>query len=231
LARQAKGSGTGAAAGGRSVETEREAAFRSAARHSRAVAVLKWLMPGLGVVLSAVFLVQSYVLTPHVSDVKAEGIAISDGNLVMANPKLEGFTKENRRYSMSAERAIQDIGNEGLVKLEGIGARLPLTADTFAEVVAASGLLDRNANTLNLDSEVVIRTDDGMEARLKSADIDIGSGALRTGDPVDIKLNGAHIAADSLSVEQRGKVLVFDKRVKVTIDPRERRADLTQEGE
>ena len=47
----------------------------------------------------------------------------------MANPKLDGFTKENLPYSMTATRALQDFDKNGIIDLEGIDARLPVSAD------------------------------------------------------------------------------------------------------
>ena len=41
---------------------------------------------------------------------------------------------------------------------------------------------------------------------------------LRTRDPVDISMTGAQIEADAMSVLENGKVLVFEKRVKMNLD-------------
>ena len=43
---------------------------------------------------------------------------------------------------------------------------------------------------------------------------------MTTAEPVDIVLNGTKITSDSMSIAQNGKLLVFEKRVKVHIDPR-----------
>ena len=59
-----------------------------------------------------------------------------------------------------------------------------------------------------------------MVAKLKSAYLDIATGQMTTAEPVDIVLNGTRITSDSMSIAQNGKLLVFDKRVRVNIDPR-----------
>lgn len=197
----------------------REAAFRRATRHSRIVAVLKRVLPAIALVMATAFLAQSYFAAPAIVDMTSVATSVVDGKRIMANPKLEGYTRENRPYSMTAARAVQDIADESRVALEKIGAKLPISADNWAVIDAATGLFDRNNNTLTLDSEITVTTHDGMVARLKSAQLDIGAGNLTTDQPVEITLNGANITSDTMSVTENGKVLTFEKRVRVNIEP------------
>ncbi|TKA98609.1 MAG: LPS export ABC transporter periplasmic protein LptC, partial [Mesorhizobium sp.] len=94
--------------------------------------------------------------------------AFADGKLVMANPKLNGFTKQNLPYSMTALRAIQDVSKQGIIDLEGIKAKLPIAADNTAAIDATHGTYDRDGNTLSLTSDVTVSTTDGVVAKFKS---------------------------------------------------------------
>ena len=199
-------------------------AFRRARRHSRVVGVLKRVLPVVAVVMATAFIAQSYFAAPASVDMRSEETtSIVDGKRIMSNPKLEGFTKENRPYLMTAARAIQDVADENFVELEGIGAKLPISADNWAMVDAASGLFDRANNTLFLNSAITVKTLDGMVAKLQSAHLDMGGGGLTTDQPVDITLNGANITSDTMSVTDNGKVLTFEKRVRVNIEPKKTR--------
>ncbi|TGT04404.1 LPS export ABC transporter periplasmic protein LptC, partial [Mesorhizobium sp. M8A.F.Ca.ET.213.01.1.1] len=102
-------------------------AFDRAQRHSRRVRVLKFAVPLLAAGIAIAFPVYSYLAAPVSISVQAEGSAFADGKLVMANPKLNGFTKQKLPYSLTALRAIQDVGKQGIIDLEGINAKLPLT--------------------------------------------------------------------------------------------------------
>jgi lipopolysaccharide export system protein LptC len=62
-----------------------------------------------------------------------------------------------------------------------------------------------------------------VTAKLNSAFIDISGGDLKTSDPVDITLHGAHITANSLTIGDRGKVLVFDEKVRLTMTPEKKK--------
>ena len=136
----------------------------------------------------------------------------------MAAPKLDGVTKDNKPYKVQAERAFQDV-KTGVVELEKISAALPFTGTQTATLTAKGGLFDNAKRTLKLTSGMELKTSDGMTARLKSADIDMNASHLSSNDPVDITTPQARLTAESLSVSDGGKVLVFDRKVRMTIQP------------
>lgn len=197
-----------------------EAAFLGAMRHSRRVRFVKLALPAAALLMAAGFAVYSWMLSPSGPGISVDGTAILDGRLVMSNPKLNGYTRDNLPYSMSADRAIQDMGRAGIVELEKIDARLPVDASSLAMIVAERGVYDQEANVLDITSPLSFRTTDGLKARLGSARIDIGASELSTGDPVEIEQDGSRITADSLRVLERGRIFVFEKRVRMTIDPK-----------
>jgi len=207
-------------AGGRSVDR----AFRRARRHSTTVRALKVLLPSLAIVIAAGFAIYSYLLTPGGIAVDILGTSYSDGKLTMANPRLEGFTRGNRPYSLKATRAIQDVTNTDIVQLDDITAKLPVSDDNWASVSAAKGIYDKGKDTLDIPSQMTVTTTDGLVAKLNSAFVNIATGDLKTSDPVDITLQGSHIIADSMTVQDRGKVLVFDRKVRMTMMPEKKKA-------
>lgn len=210
--------------------TSRTDAFDRATRHSRRVRILKRALPLTAVVLALLFVGYSYLSAPPSLQVSAEGAAFSEGKLVMAKPQLNGFTRDNLPYSMTADRAVQDPANQGVVELLGIDANLPISADNIAKVDAARGVYDRTGNTLNLTRDVTVKTSNGMVARLKSAYLNMGSGQMKTDEPVEISLDGSKITSDSMSMLDHGKVVVFEKRVRVDIDPARMKAGQNEIG-
>lgn len=196
-----------------------ERAFSDARRHSRRVRLLKRALPVAALLMIVAFAGRSWLWTPQALPIDLGTLAIENGRLVMTDPRLDGLTgRDGRPYSMTATRAVQDIGMSGRIDLEGIDARLPVDKAGWMSVSAASGVFDREANRLAIDSELTMTSDDGMKAVLRSAVVDIASGSLETADPVDISLDGAHISADSMSVRDKGAVLVFENRVRMTIE-------------
>ncbi|HEY5817129.1 MAG TPA: LPS export ABC transporter periplasmic protein LptC [Mesorhizobium sp.] len=199
-------------------DAPRQRAFAIAQRHSKLVRALKIIVPVGAIAMAGAFVVASYLLTPVKVNVEADGSTFVDGKLVMANPKLEGVTKENRPYSLNAQRAIQDLKAQDLIELEHISAKLPINTKDWATIGASKGVYDRVANTLNVGQPFKVKTTEGMTAMLQSAFVDIAKGSLTTGDPVDIELKGGRVQAGSLSVLDKGNQLVFEKNVRVNID-------------
>lgn len=194
--------------------------FAEAERHSRRVRILKIAIPVVattGVALLAAVTVFRPASTVAVS---TESITLSDGRIVMSNPKLDGLTGDKQPYAMRAERAFQEIGRDGLVELEKITAELPFGTGLIANLRAGGGFFDNARNTLDLGKSVELTTTDGMTAKLDSARIDIAKSALVTDKPVEITTPGSRITAGSLSVSEGGKLLVFETNVRLTIDPK-----------
>lgn len=192
--------------------------------------MLKFVLPAVAGVIALAFPLYSYLVAPAPVAIQADSSVLTDGKLVMANPKLNGFTKDNLPYSLVAQRAIQDATNQGLVELDDIDAKLPMSARVNAAVEAAKGFYNRDANTLKLMQDITVTTTDGMVAKLKSAFLDMGKGTMKTDDPVDITRNGSRVTSDTMTVQDHGKVFVFEKRVRVNIDPATTKAAENTDG-
>ncbi len=193
--------------------------FEAARRHSRRVNTLKIGLPLGALLLVGVFAGWAWLSAPKGFTVDVTGSAVKDGKLVMANPKLNGFTKDNLPYAMTAERAIQDLTNTSMITLEKIDARLPIEAEKWADITADDGVFDNENNTLDVTSPMTIKTSEGMRAELKSAFVDMKSGRIISSEPVRINLKGSELQANTMIVEERGKVVVFEEKVRMTVLP------------
>ena len=193
--------------------------FVRARRHSRNVGYLKIGLPAGAAALVLLFAAWAWISAPEGFTTDITGSAVKDGKLVMANPKLNGFTKDNLPYAMTAERAVQDLTNAAQIELENINARLPIEADSWADIVAQRGVFDNESNTLDVTSPMTIKTNRGVVAKLKSAFVDIDLGSVISSEPVSIEMNGSTLRADTMTVEEQGQVIVFEGRVRMTVLP------------
>lgn len=217
-------------AGGDAADSRAEA-FGRAERHSRRVRRLKVVLPLLAVILAVGFAGYSFISTPAPVAIETEGSAFAEGKLVMNSPKLEGFTKDGRPYSVNATRATQDYDKQDIINLDGIEAKMPVENDNWAKVEAVSGVYDRIANTLDVPTDILVTTTDGMVATLKSAFLDIANGSLKSTTPVDIQSHGSRITAGSMTVLKNGKRVIFETRVRVYIDPIQMKAAQAARGD
>jgi lipopolysaccharide export system protein LptC len=183
------------------------------------VRVAKYLLPTVaGIALLAALGFMWLLRVMPTASVDIAGSGISDGKLVMANPKLDGFTADDRPYSVRAARAIQDLAG-GAIDLENVIATVPIEDGVTARITAPSGTYDSEENILQVDSSLSVETTDGMRAELKTATIDMEGGNLVTPDPVRISITGATIDADRLTIEDNGKRMIFESRVKLVVQP------------
>ena len=200
--------------------TERvDAQYASAARHSSRVRLLKIALPLTALVLAGAFGAYSFFSSPVAIGFDLSSTAIRDGKLVMAAPKLEGYTTDNLPYAMTAARAVQDANNTNVIELEDIDATVPMTDGTLAKIDASKATYDRLSNTIKLNNPMTLSTDDGKSATFQSADIDMGKGTLVTEQSVALRIKGASIDAGKMSIAENGKVIVFDNRVQMNLDP------------
>lgn len=201
---------------GMSASTE---AYRLATRHSARVRALKVALPIAAVIIAIVFVIVSIVRTYIPYDLQVESASIEDGKIVMRNPAISGRNNDGISYSMKAERALQDMKQPDVITLENITAKMPVNESTIAEVIATTGVYDRGQNLLDMIAPFTISLNSGLEAAFRSAHLDINGGNMSTKEPVSIRSREASIVAQSLRMTDKGRVVIFEGKVVVDVDP------------
>jgi len=190
-------------------------------RRSLRVRRLKVLLPAAAGMLLLAIIGHSAMLSYLQSGpVSVAGAMIQDGKLVMDSPRMGGMNAAKRPYEMKAARAIQTIADSSFVDLEEITARLPVGQADWADVQAATGTMTKADNTLRITSPALVKTTDGMVARLKSAKLDMGRGDLTSDEAVEIDTRTMKVTADRMTITDGGEVMVFEQRVKVVLNDR-----------
>ncbi|MDH4414173.1 MAG: LPS export ABC transporter periplasmic protein LptC [Rhizobium sp.] len=194
-------------------------AYRRAVSHSRRVRRLRVLLPVAALIVTLAFVAVSFVRSLMPDELQIESAKIENGKVVMEKPAIAGRNADGVRYSMRAERALQDIKNPNMITLETIAAAVPVNDKVIARVVATSGIFDRGANFLTLDKPFTLNLSSGIDAQFDSARLDIAGGTMKTEDPVAIQTKGASIVANSLEMKDKGRTMIFAGSVKLNIEP------------
>jgi lipopolysaccharide export system protein LptC len=189
--------------------------FTKAHKHSRWVKRFKLLLPLVAAVIVVGLIAFGLFYRQLPDNVSVDSAAISDGNLVMDSPNLDGFDDKDRPYSVKAKRAIQDLKNTDVIKLEGIQADLPIDDKNFAKVNAAKGIYDNKAQTLKLSEEIILNSSNGYVITLQEADIDVQKGTLISNAPISVESPNGNITAEALEIKDNGKRIVFKNKVKL----------------
>jgi lipopolysaccharide export system protein LptC len=197
--------------------------YGAAMRHSRRVRLLRKAIPMACLAAVAGPIVWG-VISPFarsIADVKVGSVSVSGSKITMESPKLSGFKKDNKAYEVTADQAVQDIKVPSVVELNRLTARLEQDEKKFVRLTSDWGKFDQGADRLDLKGNVRVRTDNGQEADLLSAIVNVKSGDVTTTEPVTVRAPNGTISADRMQLRDNGKHAIFEGRVRSTIIPSE----------
>ena len=205
----------------RSGRSDGKRAFRAAVRHSRHVRLLRIAVP----LIVAVLLVGGVAFTALVkplrvlssANVDVGSLVVSGTKIMMQQPRLAGFTRDNRRYNMIAQAAAQDLTKPDMVELHGINATMEMKDGAVFETVAKDGLYNTKTEQLTLTQNIVVTSSSGYQAFLNEAVIDVRAGKIVSEKPVEVKTATWTINANGMEVGESGDLMRFDRGVFVTL--------------
>jgi lipopolysaccharide export system protein LptC len=200
----------------------RDRAYRSARRHSLMVKALRWLLPACGIASLVALSLASWVAAPAPYEITVADKYVSFDGIVMEQPTLTGYDKQNRRYRVSADKAVQKITNPNEVRLSDISAEVSMPDKGTATITAGGGDYDNSSALLKLIGGIRVESSLGYQVSLKNADIDLEAGTLVSTNPVTIRYQDSEITGDSMSVSDGGKVIVLEGRVESSLMPPKR---------
>ena len=186
-----------------SVPTDGGAAYGTAMRHSARVRRLKIILPVAALLISMIFIGVSLIKAWWPADVSVESATIENGKIVMEKPAVAGRNDDGIAYSMTADRALQDIASPNLMTLE--------------KVTASGGVFDRNTNKMQMTAPFEINMTNGIKAKFQSADVDLRAGKMQTSEPVDITTKDGSIVAQSMQIADNGRTIIFSGQVRARL--------------
>jgi lipopolysaccharide export system protein LptC len=199
-----------------SVPTDGGAAYGTAMRHSARVRRLKIILPVAALLISMIFIGVSLIKAWWPADVSVESATIENGKIVMEKPAVAGRNDDGIAYSMTADRALQDIASPNLMTLENVLAAVPMN-DIVAKVTASGGVFDRNTNKMQMTAPFEINMTNGIKAKFQSADVDLRAGKMQTSEPVDITTKDGSIVAQSMQIADNGRTIIFSGQVRARL--------------
>ena len=199
-----------------------EEVFGAARRHSGLVRWLKIVLPALAGAAVVAFVLAIRMITSDIGELfTIAGLAVDTKSLVMEKPHLSGFKGTEHSYEVHAERAVQDLANPKIVRLEEIAAEFGLSSDVKVSLGATAGVFDGDRETLALSDGITVSSTNGYAAKLEAATVDFGEGTLQSDLPVEIRATEGTIRSRKLSIGDRGKRIVFSGGVSLTYMPPE----------
>jgi lipopolysaccharide export system protein LptC len=196
--------------------------LRAAVRHSGHVRILRIAVPA-AVALALI----GAVAIPAVKPIRAlskipvdlGSLVVSGTKIMMQQPRIAGFTRDNRRYDLTAQAAGQDLTKPDMVELQGIHATMEMQQDAVFELTAQNGLYNSKTELLVLSNNIVVTSTNGNEALLSEAELDIRAGKIKSEKPVVVKTPTLNINANRMEVADGGDFMRFERGVTVLLLP------------
>lgn len=189
-------------------------------RHSRHVRILRIAVP-LSVVVVVIGGIALTVLKPlrvlTGVPVDVGSLVVSGTKIMMQQPRLAGFTRDNRRYNLVAQAAAQDVTKPDMIELHGINATMEMKDGAVFETTAKDGLYNSKTELLTLSQNIVVTSSSGYKALLNEAVIEVRAGRVVSDKPVEVKTATWTINANGMEVAESGDVMRFDRGVFVTM--------------
>jgi lipopolysaccharide export system protein LptC len=195
---------------------------RSLIGYSGMIATLKILLPlsALGLIL-LVALWPQFLLDGGRFRLVSEGVESAGiDRLSMVNPRFEGTDSREQPFTVSAERAMQDVENKDLIELIRPKADITLENGAGVALKAAHGLYRRDREILNLTGGVDLVHDRSTEISTASAEVDLAAGTAEGTEPVAAKGPFGELSSEGFRVADRGAVVEFTGRTRLLLQGR-----------
>lgn len=145
-------------------------------------------------------------------------MVVSGTKITMQQPRIAGFTRDQRQYELTAQAAARDLLKPDVVELQNLHATMEMQNKVTFKTTANSGFYDTKTELLTLERNIVVTTTSGYHARLAEAVIDIKGGKIVSDKPVEVKSLEWLVQSNRMEVSDSGDVIRFDRGVSVTIE-------------
>ena len=187
-------------------------AFHGASdRYSRRVALLKRMLPVLG--LALLVLVALWPQLELLLKSVGFGFPVIDlreaRELRMVNPRYAGIDRFNRPYVVTAAIGRQIPNRDELMSLEAPKAEMLLRQGASVVVTAATAVYQSQAQLLDLFDDVNLIHENGTRFVTQSAHVDVSASSADGHDPVVGHGPSGDIAAQGFRILDKGDTVIF----------------------
>jgi len=185
-------------------------------RYSRRVALLKRVLPGVG--LTLLLLVAAWPRLRPLLDLRLPGIDLREAReLKMVNPRYAGIDRLSRPYVVTAVNGRQVPDRDDLVSLETPRADMVLRHGAAVTVTAATGIYQSQVQLLDLTRDVNLIRQDGTRFVTDGAHLDFIDNTAEGNDPVTGHGPSGDITAQGFRILAKGDTVIFTGKSKVRL--------------
>jgi lipopolysaccharide export system protein LptC len=195
------------------------ASLKFNSRYSHFVAVIKFILLGLAILLVGLAFVLPNLEQEEGFTLDYADVTLSDDSLTMKNPRFAASDLSNQYYVVTADTATQQTTNDPIVVLSNLQADITLKSGDWISLSAPDGELNTETGYLKLFGEINIFSDSGNELTANSAEADLKKRIFTSDQPFKGHGPLGTIEADRLAVDQNSGNLRFESNVKLRVNP------------
>jgi hypothetical protein len=180
-------------------------------RHSRRVALLKRVLPAIGVALLLLIAMWPR-LAPLWDRMRLAFPAIDlreARQLRMMNPNYSGVDRLGRPFVVTAAVGRQVPDRQDLMSMEGPRAEMQIHRDLNIVVTAATGIYQSPVQLLDLFGQVTLVHQNGTRFVTDTARVDVANGAAEGSDPVAGQGPSGTVNAAGFKILGQGDRIIF----------------------
>jgi lipopolysaccharide export system protein LptC len=180
-------------------------------RHTRRVAVLKRVLPAIGV--SLLLLIATWPrLEPLWERMRASfpAIDLRDAHeLRMVNPRYSGTDRDGRPFVVTAASGRQIPDRQDLMSLQAPVAEIKLRSGAQIRADAISAVYQAQANVIDMFGDVTMTHQDGTRFVTQTARVNAAQNAAEGSDPVSGHGPAGEIKAQGFRIIDKGDTIIF----------------------
>jgi lipopolysaccharide export system protein LptC len=183
-----------------------------AAARARLAPYVSGVFAGAVLILLGAFLYQTGTFTP--SHKSPDHTAVSHDQVTVMDTTITGLDSQSRPYSITANNAVQDKDQPNFIKLDEVSGATNRNTGEAITFESRKGLYNSDVKTLDLETDVVIKSAGRFTARMAKAHVIVGEKRLTSDVPVAVEFASGTINANGVEISNDGNNILFLNRVK-----------------
>ncbi len=197
---------------------------RAAAR-SRMAPYISGAFALIVLLLAGIFLYQAGTFTnkPKPGDVPS----LPPDQVTVTDSTITGLDKQQKPYSISARTAVQDKEKPNFINLDEVTGATNRSNGDAITFQSRKGLYNSDVKTLDLETDVVIKSEGRFTARMDKAHVVVAEKRLTSNVPVAVELSTGTINANGVEITNDGNNILFLNGVKAHFESSSSKGDST----
>ena len=153
--------------------------------------------------------------------------SLPSDQVTVTDSTITGLDKQQQPYSISARTAVQDKEKPNFINLNEVQGATNRSNGEAITFQSQKGLYNSDVKTLDLDTDVVIKSEGRFTARMDKAHVIVAEKRLTSNVPVAVELSTGTINANGVEITNDGNNILFLNGVKAHFKSSNSKGDST----